>query len=342
MSKEFKIGAIILGAIVVLVVGINFLKGHDVFGKEKHYYAFYDNIDGLTKTNPIIYKGLKVGLVSDIRISSDHANKIKVTYSITNSDIVLTEGTVAEIISADLLGSKAVKLRIPDGNPILEDDQEITGELEEGIRDQVNRQLEPLQNKVENLFGSVDSVLTVVTDLLNTTSVNDIKSSLKGLSETITNLSSFSSSLDSLLQGEEESLKSSLQNINGITTTLRNNQDEIENTLQNLSQISDTIAQANIGNTLKNFNASMANASALLDRIVEGEGSIGKLVNTDELHNSLEETVESMNRLMEDIRYHPERYLHFSLVGRKGKGIKLTPSEEKELQQILKESKNDK
>jgi len=54
-----------------------------------------------------------------------------------------------------------------------------------------------------------------------------------------------------------------------------------------------------------------------LDEINAGNGSLGMLVNNDSLYLGLEKSSKELAALLEDIKLHPERYVHLSVFGRK-------------------------
>jgi phospholipid/cholesterol/gamma-HCH transport system substrate-binding protein len=56
----------------------------------------------------------------------------------------------------------------------------------------------------------------------------------------------------------------------------------------------------------------MANLNEITTKINNSEGSIGQLINNDTLYNNIEDVTYSLNRLVEDLRLNPKRYVHFS------------------------------
>ena len=116
-SKEFKVGLLAVVSITILYFGFNFLKGIDLFKNTKVYYALYENIDGLTISNPVIINGLGVGRVSAIDILQEKDNLVSVEIGI-ESKINLNHGTIARLVNTDFLGSKAIELILSDSSNI--------------------------------------------------------------------------------------------------------------------------------------------------------------------------------------------------------------------------------
>ena len=94
ISKELKVGILAIVSMVILYMGFNFLKGIDFFSRSSVFYAVYDNIDGLTVSNPVIINGFTVGRVNGIRILHEKSNRILVELNV-DSDIKVSKGTEA-------------------------------------------------------------------------------------------------------------------------------------------------------------------------------------------------------------------------------------------------------
>ena len=76
MSKELKIGVIVLVIIVAFIWGFNFLKGHDLLdGKAREFKVEYTKIGGLNKASPVTINGLKVGQVQDIEFNTTNEKR---------------------------------------------------------------------------------------------------------------------------------------------------------------------------------------------------------------------------------------------------------------------------
>src|SRR4030095_6181823 len=63
LSNETKVGLLAIVAILVLVLGFNFLKGKSLFSKTPVLFAEFSNIGSLEKSNSVKINGLPVGSV---------------------------------------------------------------------------------------------------------------------------------------------------------------------------------------------------------------------------------------------------------------------------------------
>jgi len=108
ISKHTKLGFLILACLTILIWGINFLKGIDLFKRNSTYYVVYDRIDGLLESSSISINGYQVGQVSDIQLQKDNSGKLLVTLSL-QGDFKIPKGSSAKIVASDLMGTKSVK-----------------------------------------------------------------------------------------------------------------------------------------------------------------------------------------------------------------------------------------
>ena len=66
MKKEIKIALTAVVALVLLFIGLNFLKGINVFQSTNTYYVKFKNVVGLSVSNPVYANGYPVGIVRSI------------------------------------------------------------------------------------------------------------------------------------------------------------------------------------------------------------------------------------------------------------------------------------
>ena len=305
ISKEFKSGFIFLLAIIFLVYGLKYLKGLNVFQTNKPYYAIYDDIDGLQIGSSIRLNGFNVGMVNNIILNSD--NNLVVTLNIDGLDNI-PENSICKIVNQDLMGTKGVSLILGESNTFASSGDTLLGRVENSLQDEVNAQILPLKNKAEGLIGSVDSLLTIVTAVLNKNTRNSLSNSIKSLDETFAILSKTMVKIDSMVYDNDARVSKVLSNLESITTNLNDSNSGIKPILYNLSSISDTLSNANFGSLVNNINT-------ISNNINSGSGSLTKLMNDEKLYNNLEKSTSELAELIEDIKNNPKRYVNFSILG---------------------------
>src|SRR5690606_26029661 len=128
----------------------------------------------------------------------------------------------------------------------------------------------------------------------------DFKSSLSSISISLNNMEKITNEVEGLMGSERIRLAKIMQNLESITGNFKNNNRKINSILSNLDNFSDDLAKTEIKATIDNANQAMKDVQAITDKINNGEGSIGLLVNDDQLYNNLNNASENLDQLVED------------------------------------------
>jgi phospholipid/cholesterol/gamma-HCH transport system substrate-binding protein len=316
IRKEVKVGIVTSLAIACFIYGFNFLKGKNLFSSQRKFYAVYNDIDGLVEANPLMINGFKVGLVGGIKLANDTTGNIIVTLILDN-DVNVPKNSVAKVVSSDILGSKAIQLILGKGNNFASSGDTLMSAQEDNLKAAVNKTIAPLQKKAEGLITSIDSVMVVVQQVFNESARQNLAKSFENIKLAITSLETTSFRLDTMVLSEKVKISSILNKVNMLATTLANNSDKLGNIINNFSNISDSLAKSNLTAAINNANVVLNQASTIMTKINSGQGTIGMLVNNDSLYRKLDKSTEDVDRLLNDLRINPERYVHISVFGRK-------------------------
>ena len=304
ISTEVKIGIIFVVCLFVFIWGINFLKGQNIFSKNNHYYTLYDNVKGITESSPVTVHGYQIGQVDKIILAENNQLVLKLAVV---KKFKIPVGSVARIISADFMGTKAIEMILADDNDYYKNGDTINTSIEPELKEQINNEIGPIKDRTENILVQLDSLIAEVFD----------KQSRESISGSFSNLHHTTENLNEIVAEEKEALKQIFSNLESISSNLEKSNQEITQTIQNLSMISDSVAHSNLKEAINNTNDAVAQLSIILETISSGEGTLGKLVHNDTLYRNIEASTESLDKLLEDMRLHPKRYVHFSIFGRK-------------------------
>ncbi len=315
ISKEFRIGLVALVALVLLYWGFNFLKGKDLFEKKRIYYAVYDKVDGLSRSRPVTINGYQVGMVENIYFHPDGSGRLMVQINMTN-DFTISKGTLARIYSEDLLGGKSIELVLGVENEPAESGDTLVSDIQLSLTEEVNKQVAPLKQKAEKLIGSVDTVLILISGFLNNETQNNFMETFNSLRRSFQVLEHTIRTVDKTVSNSQEDLQSIIGNLASITANLEENNDELNRAFNNIGNITDSLAQVRFAETFQSLNRTLVATEDIMKQISEGEGSLGLLVNDEELYNNLQDATEQMNLLLQDVRYNPKRYVNFSVFGK--------------------------
>ncbi|MBX7201825.1 MAG: MCE family protein [Bacteroidia bacterium] len=318
LSKEARTGIIVLAAIAMFYFGINYLKGVNIFSPARSFYAVFDNADFLLPSAPVTINGLQVGVVEDVYFADGASNKVVVRLRVSNRDLKIPSDTRAHIKS-DLLGTRTMYLEVGRSDKLLGRGDTLTGILDSAFTDQLTTTILPLKDKVESLVVSIDSVLGVIRGVFNHKTQQGLVVSFESINRSVLKLEHTVNEVDLLVGNERTKLGDIFTNIRSITENIRLNNDKLTNVFSNLDKITDDLARSNVSKTMADLQQSVSSLQQVMQRIEKGEGTIGQLMTNDSLFHHLDGSAKSLDRLLEDMRLHPNRYVHFSVFGRKEK-----------------------
>lgn len=306
-SKEAKVGAMALVAIIMLYFGFHILKGSDVFSRTYKYHVIYDNIDGLTASNPVLLNGLNIGRVQGIKLLQDQQNKLLVTLDIQKS-ISLPEGTAATLADGGLLGGKVIHLAMGKSDKFLTDGDTLSALKEAGISALLQEKALPLVTHADSLVRNLDLV------------ASGFKETGLILNQVLKNYDQAGTDVQGLLKDNRKNLLAITTNINKLSTSLVETEKELKPLLGKAGTLADSLNALRLGETIQGANKMIGELRQILASIEAGNGTAGKLVKDETLYRNLNSTMVSLNKLMTNFREHPKRYVHLSVFGKKDKG----------------------
>lgn len=313
LSKEFRVGAIFVIAAAILIWGLMYLKGIELFKHRMIVYAVYDRVNGLLPDNNVTISGMNVGQVKALYFSNKQRGKIIAELYIS-VNYPIPVNSVARIDNSDnLIGGKYVEIVLGDSKRVVKDKDTLQSFIEASIGEELNQQLVPLKNKTERLLGSLDTVATQIQEVLNKETRDNIVASIGHIKDVLKNLSHTTYYLDTLVGSQRNHLASIIQNVESISQNLKNNNQKINDILTNFSELSDSLSKARIPNTISQVNKAVADIDLAVNKINSNKGSLGLLLNDDKLYKEVEKAASDLSLLLEDIKANPKKYLKVSV-----------------------------
>lgn len=334
VSREFLIGVFVVTAISLLYIGVNYLKGVNLFLKQQTFYAVYTNAAGLTASNPVIINGYKIGIVKDVHMNENGDGTIIAEVVLNDSRLRIPEDTELEIYDADLFGGKAIQIVLGKSNVLAETGDTLTAKISLSMTESIKKEIEPLKEKTSKLFAGVDSIITNLNNVLSSSEVESIGDIFTKVKVTMENLEATSMKLNGILDNNSGKLDNIFENVEAISLNLKNNNASLSNAIKNIETLSDSLAKIQLSNTIRKVDGAVGQLSAMLEKINNGEGTLGQLVTNDSLHTELTTASHSLDLLLNDMRIHPKKYLSFSLINRGNKDEEFS---KKELEEMRKE-----
>jgi phospholipid/cholesterol/gamma-HCH transport system substrate-binding protein len=180
--------------------------------------------------------------------------------------------------------------------------------------------------KLEVTLSAVDSVLLTVNAVFDTTTKGNLRSAVAHLNHTMGAFSRTASSLNGMMDPNKGNVQATFNNLAAITDNLKNNNDKISAILNNAEKTTAAFANGKLDSSLLDLQHTVANLNDMMGKLNSSDGSLGLLMNDKKVYNNLQTSLGSLNKLLEDLRANPKRYVHFSLFGRKDK-VKPIPSD---------------
>jgi phospholipid/cholesterol/gamma-HCH transport system substrate-binding protein len=338
ISKEIKAGFIAVSAIILLVLGINFLKGYSLLGGDDTFYAYFPNSGQVMVSGNVTLNGVIIGKILDIQnVPSNPENRrVKIKFSVSESDIDLPKGTIIELGSLDLL-TKGLIVNYPDQfkSGYYRPGDEIPGKLSADMFSQVKQYADPISQKLQSLILHIDGMVNSLSGVFDENGSNDITASIKELRITIKKIGDLSSEIQGFVGQEKAQFSKIMDHVESITSNLKKSSDEVSAIIGNTKKISDDLVTADFKGTILEAQTTLKKFNFMLEDVNKGSGTLGKLIHDEKLYNELVETNNELQELVDDLQAHPERYVHLSVIGGKSKGLQLTGKQEGKLKKWL-------
>lgn len=287
ISREVKIGIVVIIAIGMLYFGLNYLKGVNIFKPDTYFYAKYDRVDGIVKTTHVYVNGFQVGHISDIIF--DYSKEAPIVLEITvDKKLLVPVGTVAEVYDTGLMGDKAIQLKLGNSSQYHVAGDTLRSATQNGLISGIVDQILP---PIMELVPSIDSTVIALKNVIESP---EIKSLLKNADATMANLKHSTGKLDSVI-------------------------DTVQYICNDLSGVTNSLNKVNWDSTMVSLEGTLTNLKTTTDKFNSTDNSIGALLNDKALYVSLDSTVNSANALLMDLKANPKRYVHFSVFGSKDK-----------------------
>ena len=300
LSRMQAIGLFVLLTLIATFAVINFLRGEDIFNRSSSYYVVYDQVDGLAVTGPVYLRGYKVGMVEDI-VYNHEDNTFEVELKV-KSQFEIPANSTAEVYSADIMGARAVRINLGDSKQILESGDTLGAAIQPDMISTVMGQIEPLKEQAMELMATMNRTLESVDKLLDSTSRSEIQSSLKHLNRTLANAATLSRTLNDI----SPELVAIVKNLELLSKGLGESTDEIKGSLENVNAITSSLSKAELDKTIESLRS-------LSDKLQDPNGSVGKLLSTDSLHNAVNTLINDVDKLVKGISENPKKYIKVSV-----------------------------
>lgn len=300
LTRLQAIGLFVLLTLIATFAVINFLRGEDLFNRSRTYYANFGSVDGLAVTGPVYLKGLKVGMVEGIKYDAQN-DEFQVEFKV-KSQFNIPANSVAEIYSADIMGARALRINLGDSKDIAQGGDTIEGSVVPDMVTALTGELAPLKEQASKLIENMNTTLESVNRLLDSTAREDLQGSFANLNKTLANAASLSRTLNEI----SPELKEMVASLTLLSEGLGKSAGDIRGSLANVNEITSQLSEAELGEAI-------ASLKSLSDKLQDPNGSVGKLLTTDSLHQAVNDLINDVDKLVQQITENPKKYIKVSV-----------------------------
>ena len=293
MKLETRIGIFFTAAVAVVGLLIFRTEKLELGGKKDSVtrFTYFDQVAGLNPQSKIRVAGVPVGEVEKITLSGGRA---KITLSLSK-DVALYGDANVSLGSIGILGDKYIDL--DPGHPqkgAFPDDSPIPSKA--GVS--LDNLMETLADIGKNVKG--------VTQALNE-SIGGEQGRQK-LDEIVDNIRVLTAEFRSMAEENHSAINNTMANVQAITADLRDKlpklADQFDTVGKNLNAILEENrpelkgAVTDVRKLAESFQGTADNLKRITDKINDGQGTVGKLLNDDSTIKKINEAVDNVNNLL--------------------------------------------
>ena len=294
-NKEFAIGLSVIVAILILIFGIDFLKGINLFRPAHYYVAYYDNVDELTVSSPVLINGYKVGQVREVNFNYEKPGKVEVVMAL-DKNLQLPEGSRADL-GTTLLSGARIELTMGAGPGMIPSGGEVPSGVKAG-----------LMSSVQDVMPSLTGILPKVDSLLYNLNVLVAD---PALTASIQRLDGITGDLLATTHGLNATMNNQVPRLANNTVRITQSLDTI---VGNLGQLSYQLKSLPLDATVDNVNQLTANLSQFSRQLNDKNSTLGLLTSDPELYNRITQVSADIDSLLIDIKKNPKRYISIKLL----------------------------
>lgn len=286
-------------------MGFNFLKGIEFFSRTSRYYVIYEDVGGLTKSNPVTISGFNVGRVADIKLLQNNGNIVLVALDI-DRDITLGDSAVAKL-DANFLGEVSIVVDVGDILRPIKPLDTLYSRVDPGLTEMLVQSAQPITDNLPVTIANFNALLVA----LNKNS--------EELNKTMENFRYTSYTLNKLMRENGDGIKSTIDEFKELSKKLNSTMDVVKPMLAKFGVLADSLNNLELAKTVKKLNIMLEETSATVSAFRNKDSTLGKLMYEDSLYNNLNSTMLALDSLLIHMNENPKHF--FSPLGKSRKKI---------------------
>lgn len=322
ISNETKVGALTTLGITLFILGFSFLKGKNIFRTGNYIFAKVKQSKGIMVSNPVYINGLQIGSVYELQETDKSVENIVIKIKLSK-ELNIPINSIASI-KDNPLGSPSMDISMGNSKTYLVNKDTILTLDNPGMLAGITTKITPVVDQLKMTLSTLDSVLRNMNSIFDPGTKGNLRNVVSNINNMTVSLAVTSASLQKLMNEQSGAVYRSMNNVNEFTKNLAGNNEKINSTLTNLQTTTDRLAKADVDGAVNELKKTIETLHTAVQKIDSKDGSLGRLLNDNQLYDNLANTTRSLNVLMDDIRVNPKRYVSISIFGGKSKGQYLT------------------
>lgn len=294
-NKEFKIGAAVIAAIAILIFGINYLKGINIFNPSNFYYVSYSNVSGLEISAPVTIDGFKVGQVREIEFDYKNPGKIKVLLAV-NKDLKIPEDSKA-LMGTTLMSGNFIDLKLGKSSNNIPVGGNIEAIEQSDLMSSISKDVMPTVNQI---LPKIDSLILNLNKLVEDPALIASIQRLDGITGNVLDMTA------GLNTTVNKDVPVAMRNVKSVAVKL-------DSITENLGVLSAQLKSLPLNATMENVNNITDNLTKFSNQLNDRNSSLGMLMNDPELYNRLNRVANDVDSLIIDIKQNPKRYINIKV-----------------------------
>ena len=303
VSNESKVGILAAVGIAVLFIGFNYLKGINVFHKGTDYLVEYTSSGGLNVGDPVIIDGFTVGRVKNVELQEDQSG-VDVILNFSE-DVKLPEGSNA-VIRGNLMGEKYIQIYLSSNIAIIPNGGRLTGQIEADLANTISAEFKPITDKVKTMLSSMDTAINVLRGIFTDDVQKDFQKSMLSIKQTLESFNKSAEKVNLFIAKEEENIDNIITDVSGITDYMNQSENDVKAILANLKSVTDSLNSVEWQQLGEQFSLAADNINKISTKINESDGSLGLLVNDQQLYYDLSKTLVTLDSVINEFGKNPE------------------------------------
>jgi phospholipid/cholesterol/gamma-HCH transport system substrate-binding protein len=304
-SNEAKVGITVVMAFLVAVVGFRFMRDVPIFRQTLEISATFDRGDGISQGSLVNVSGVKIGSVRSVELTTDQ--RVRIVMRLDDKKIQIPRNSVAHLTSQGIVEGKSIIIRLGDSSEIVQFGDEIEGLYVESMTEVLGNRSEEIASDISESLAEFNIFLRQ----LNATLDDDTRVTLD---ETLQNASKATRQIAELLEGKQQELGNAIdagsRMLGQLDTLATDNRPRVDSMMVDLQRNIAELEKVRI-----EIETATVSFNEILQKINNGEGTLGMLVNDPAVYQNLDELTKELTNLVRGINENPGRYLrHMSII----------------------------